>query len=82
MVKLTADARGEPPSAMFVVGAPGGNFEYGGDAGDGGCFASRCFHASVAPTSPSDHLKMVFFFTRSEQARRRTPLTASLDAVG
>ena len=46
---------------MRVVGAPC-NFEYGPTPGASGCFRARLFHASVAPRSGREHLKIAFFF--------------------
>ena len=72
VVKLTADAEGEPPSAMRVVGAGGGrHFHYGPSAGASACFKARLYHASVAPTSAAEHLKMAFFFRSSSMGDRR-----------
>ena len=72
VVKLTADDLGEPPSAMRVVGAKGGQvFHYGGGAGASGCFQARLYHASVAPASPREHLKLAFFFRTSTKGERR-----------
>lgn len=61
VVKLTADEPGEAPSQMRVVGA-GRYFDYGPAAGDAGSFRARVHHASVAPCSPREHLKIAFFF--------------------
>jgi hypothetical protein len=69
VVKLTADDEGEPPSAMRVVGASR-RFDYGGAAGDAGCFLARLHHASVAPVSPREHLKIAFFFRQSLKGDR------------
>ena len=69
VVKLTPDAEGEPPSAMRVVGAPR-HFHYGPRPGDAGAFRARLYHASVAPASPEEHLKIAFFFRRSVQGER------------
>ena len=54
---------------MRVVGAHG-HFEYGPAAGDAGCFYADCYHASVAPTSEREHLKIAFFFRVSEKEQR------------
>ena len=70
VVKLTADAPGEPPSAMRVVGAPL-HFHYGTEAGACGCFKARLYHASVAPESNEEHLKIAFFFRASTMGERR-----------
>lgn len=64
VVKLTADQLAEPPSAMRVVGAPC-HFDYGGAAGASGCFKARLFHASCAPRSDREHLKIAFFYRKS-----------------
>ena len=72
VVKLTPDAAGEAPSAMRVVGAKGGQvFHYGPAAGAAGCFQARLYHASVAPLSPEEHLKLVYFFRASSKGDRR-----------
>ena len=72
VVKLTPDAAGEAPSAMRVVGAPGGTlFYYGPEAGASGCFRAALYHASVAPVSPEEHLKLAFFFRASTKGERR-----------
>ena len=55
---------------LRVVAAAGGEFAYGSAAGAAGCFDARLHHASVAPASPREHLKMAFFFRRSEKAER------------
>ena len=58
VVKLTADAPGEPPSAMRVVGAPL-HFHYGTEAGACGCFKARLYHvdrARVERGAPEDSL--------------------------
>ena len=70
VVKLTADAPGEPPSRMRVIGAQR-HFAYGPAAGSAGCFRARLYHASVAPESPEEHLKVAFFFRSDEQGERR-----------
>ena len=70
VVKLTKDVAGEPPSAMRVVGGAR-HFDYGPAAGDAGCFRARVHHASVPPRSTRPHLKMAFFFKRSEKGERR-----------
>lgn len=70
LVKLTPDAPGELPSAMRVVGAAH-PFAYDAAAGAGGCFRADLFHASVAPASAEEHLKLAFFFRKSTQAERR-----------
>ena len=85
VVKLTADAHEEPPSAMRVVGAPR-HFEYGGRAGDAGAFRAALHHASVAPRSSRTHLKLAFFFRHArplhsgqeERARRARAREARL----
>jgi hypothetical protein len=70
VVKLTPDEPGEPPSAMHIIGAPN-QFKYGPNAGDAGCFRARLFHKSVRPVSPNEHMKVVYFFRRSERSDRR-----------
>lgn len=82
VVKLTPDTLGEPPSAMRVVGASR-NFFYGPKAGDAGCFKAKLYHASVEPRSRKEHLKVAFFFRRSEKGERRAKRTAAqaLDSV-
>ena len=74
VVKLTADLRGEAPSRMTVLGAAY-PFAYGPAAGSAGHFDSRLWHASVAPESEREHLKLTFFFrrlsTRGMRAARR-----------
>ena len=69
VVKLTPDEPNEEPSAMRVVGAPF-HFEYGPTPGASGCFRARLFHASVAPTSEREHLKIAFFFRSSVKGER------------
>ena len=73
VVKLTADELHEPPSAMRVVGAER-HFKYGHAAGDAGCFLARLYHASVAPESDREHLKIAFFFKASGAGERRARL--------
>jgi len=68
--KLTADAVGEPPSAMRVVGCER-HFHYGPEAGASGCFRARLHHASVEPKSEEEHLKLAFFFRKSSAGERR-----------
>ena len=70
VVKLTPDALDEPPSAMRVIGAAE-HFHYGAAAGAAGAFRARLHHASVAPESPREHLKIAFFFRKSGKAARR-----------
>ena len=70
VVKLTADEPGEAPSSMRVLAAAGGDFHYGASAGSAGCFTARLHHASVAPTSEREHLKIAFFFRRSQREER------------
>jgi len=36
-----------------------------------GCFRSRLYHASVAPASHSEHLKLAYFFRASTKGERR-----------
>ena len=36
-----------------------------------GSFRARCHHASVAPKSTAEHLKIAYFFRKSEQGERR-----------
>jgi uncharacterized protein YlxP (DUF503 family) len=67
VVKLTADGPGEAPSRMRVVGADR-YFEYGAAAGSSGLFLARLHHASVAPISRKEHLKIAFFFRSSSSA--------------
>ena len=56
---------------MRVVGAQR-HFDYGGAAGSAGCFLARLHHASVAPRAGcKEHLKMAFFFRKSEKGDRR-----------
>ena len=69
VVKLTADDPAEPPSAMRVVGAHR-HFHYGSAAGAAGSFRARLFHASVAPVSEREHLKIAFFFRNSVKGER------------
>ena len=73
VVKLTADEVGEPCSAMRVVGAAGGNFEYGQEAGSCGCFDARLYHQSVAPRSKREHLKVAFFFRQMLKSGHERP---------
>ena len=81
LVKLTPDAPGEPPSAMRVVGAAH-PFLYDAVAGAAGCFRSDLFHASVAPESAEEHLKLAFFFRKSTQAERRAKRALAETAEG
>ena len=69
VVKLTPDGEGEPPSAMRVVGASR-RFHYGAAAGSAGAFRARLHHASVAPKSSREHLKIAFFFRQSIKGDR------------
>ena len=69
VVKLTADAVDEAPSAMRVVGAAR-HFHYGPSAGASACFRARLHHASVEPSSPEEHLKIAFFFRVTDRDRR------------
>ena len=64
---------------MSVVGAKQ-RFEYGPKAGDAGAFRACVFHASQAPDSPHEHLKIAFFFRVSEQADRLAKRRKLLDA--
>ena len=64
VVKLTADRRDEAPSQMRVVGGSG-PFSYAPAAGASGMFQARLYHASVAPVSKREHLKIAFFFYRA-----------------
>ena len=70
IVKLTPDEEGEEPSSMRVVGAQK-VFEYGAPSGECGCFRARLYHASVAPTAPTEQIKIAFFFKRSVVGERR-----------
>ena len=54
---------------MRGVGAPF-HIEYGPTPGASGCFRARLFHASVAPTSEREHLKIAFFFRSSVKGER------------
>ena len=81
LVKLTPDAPGEPPSAMRVVGAAH-PFLYDAVAGAAGCFRADLFHASVAPASAEEHLKLAFFFRKSTQAERRAKRALAETAEG
>ena len=82
VVKLTADAPGEPPSRMRVVGAPT-PFEYDACAGGAGAFLARLFHASVEPApSTSEHLKLAFFFRGSAKGERRAQRALAAAGVG
>ena len=54
---------------MRVVGAKR-HFAYGGAAGAAGAFRARLFHASVAPKSEREHLKVAFFFRNSVKGER------------
>jgi hypothetical protein len=63
VIKLTADAAGEPPSRMRVVGGAR-HFEYGAQAGAAGLFKARLHHASVPPASEAEHIKVAFFFRK------------------
>eukprot|EP00966_Prymnesium_polylepis_P123060 2845444-Prymnesium_polylepis.1 len=83
VVKLTADDEGEAPSEMRVVGADR-HFAYGGDPGAAGAFRARLFHASVAPTSEREHLKVAFFFRNSIKGERlaKRALVGHRDANG
>ncbi len=70
VVKLTPDEPAEPPSAMRVVGAPQ-HFHYGPEPGASGSFRASVFHASVAPESEGEHLKIAYFFRASAKGERR-----------
>ncbi len=70
VVKITADEPGEAPSEMRVVGGTR-HFEYGPNAGDAGSFRARVYHASVVPKSTREHMKIAFFFRKSEKGERR-----------
>ena len=71
VVKLTPSEPHEPPSAMRVVGAER-HFYYEREAGAAGCFRAKMFHASVPPAPEScEHLKLAFFFHKSDQGERR-----------
>jgi len=67
VVKLTPDELGEAPSAMRVVGADP-HFYYKPHAGASGLFRARVYHASVAPKSPKEHLKIAFFFRLADHS--------------
>ena len=54
---------------MRVVGASR-HFSFGVRAGAAGAFRARLFHASVAPQSPREHVKLAFFFRRSIKGER------------
>ena len=83
VVKLTADVGGDSPSKMRVVGKQA--FEYGAQAGAACLFDSDLHHESIAPTSETEHLKVVFFFCagseRDCRARARPP-GLSVSAAG
>eukprot|EP00966_Prymnesium_polylepis_P207979 4817661-Prymnesium_polylepis.2 len=86
VVKLTADTPDEPPSSMRVIGAER-DFEYGPGPGErfdsnshawrshlaaaAAAPAASVHHASVAPRSERPHLKLAFFFKKSEKGERR-----------
>jgi hypothetical protein len=63
VVKLTPDLQHEAPSQMRVVGA-NVHFRYGPQAGAGGLFRARLYHASVRPDSPREHYKIAYFFRK------------------
>ena len=79
VVKLTPDAPNEAPSAMRVVGGAS-HFYYKAQAGAAGLFRARLYHASVAPISPKEHLKIAFFFRtcskKSVPGPKRTKATS------
>ena len=82
VVKLTADAEGEPPSRMRVVGASH-YFEYDAAAGGSGAFLARLFHASVEPApDTSEHLKVAFFFRASTKGERRAQRSLAAAGIG
>ena len=80
VVKLTPDVSAEPPSAMRVVGAPC-LFEYGPEAGASGSFRASVFHASVAPESAGEHLKIAYFFRRSTTGERRAKRALAAEGI-
>lgn len=69
IVKLTADARGEAPSQMAIIGADR-HFEYGPQAGACALFRASLYHASVPPVSSREHIKIAFFFRACANARK------------
>ena len=68
VVKLTADAPGEPPSQMRVLGAAH-PFAYGAEAGAAGSFQARLHHASIPPKSDREHFKVAFFYRIAADVR-------------
>ena len=54
---------------MRVIGASRA-FDYGAAAGASGAFRARLFHASVAPESAREHLKIAYFFRNSIKGER------------
>ena len=80
VVKLTPDAPNDAPSAMRVVGGAS-HFYYKAQAGAAGLFRARLYHASVAPVSPKEHLKIAFFFRtcskKSLPGPKRTKATSN-----
>ena len=81
VVKLTPDERNEEPSAMRVVGAPF-HFKYDPTPGASGCFRAGLYHASVAPRSDREHLKMTFFFRHKAAAHEAKKLQLKLPEHG
>ena len=73
VVKLTPDGPEEPPSAMHIVGHAV-DFEYGPQAGACGMFLAGLYHASVAPRSDREHLKMTYFFRHEAAAHEAKKL--------
>ena len=58
---------------MRVVGAKC-YFSYAAQAGAAGLFRAKLYHASVAPVSKREHLKIAFFFKASGAGERRARL--------
>jgi hypothetical protein len=69
VIKLTADAAGEPASAMRVVGA-GQRFFYAPEAGSAAVFDARLYHISEPPESDRAHIKLALFFKPDSPASR------------
>ena len=82
VVKLTADAKGEPPSEMMVLGGKS-NFKYGAAAGSAGCFKAKCYHSSVQDKpGRKEHLKIAFFFKKDERGEARAKRAAERSGGG
>jgi hypothetical protein len=76
VIKLTADAAGEPASAMRVVGAAQ-RFFYAPEAGSSAVFDARLYHISEPPESDRAHLKLTLFFKPDRPASRLRRLSVA-----